>query len=408
MGNGQALEAAYGGGEHASEGGVASEAENATAAYAAHFILSSYFPWRQYVFDALIKKQVGNYSADVKRGASALAIPWQHPSLGLGRMTTAKRWSPFHAGPSERSPRCLAVHAQQTYALYPQLANTTTFVTPAPGKFANTLVGAAKPLAVGTSEYAKELADVASVGEKSSGDRSQYESETATFWAQPAGTSQLAAWLGAGVAAYDGNINAWFLKYSVLFWRPITAIRQGSEGINAQPNWTPFLATPPHPEYPSTHAVTCSAYFRTFQRFLGTDDVKLTLTSDAAGLAPRTYSKLSDAGKECAQSSCKPEFAVKEWDGRAAGSSAVEKIAEGQCASRDIRLTLNGQEMKLVSLVVVMNVTILREVNWGSGEAEDAGSASPAGLFLGLQALSASWAVSNVITDWNAALANSG
>lgn len=30
---------------------------------------------RQYVFDALIKKQVGNYSADVKNKASGIAIP---------------------------------------------------------------------------------------------------------------------------------------------------------------------------------------------------------------------------------------------------------------------------------------------------------------------------------------------
>eukprot|EP00884_Botryococcus_braunii_P023567 jgi/Botrbrau1/9895/Bobra.0080s0024.2 len=320
----QALEAAYVGGEHATGGGVASEAENATAAYAAHFILSSYFPWRQYVFDALIKKQVGNYSTDVQRVASALAIPLAASLIRSRVDDNSQRWFPFTPAPPNGPPGAWQFTPNQTYALYPQLANTTTFVTPAPGKFANTLLGASKPQAVGTSEYAKELANVASVGEKTSANRSQYESETAPFWAQADGTSQLAPWLAvqlaallpnntsirdtaklysqAGVATYDGNINAWYLKYSVLFWRPITAIRQGSEGINAQPIWSPLLATPPYPEYPATHSVTCSAYFRTFQKFLGTDDVKLTLTSDAPGLAPRTYSKLSDAGKECAQS----------------------------------------------------------------------------------------------------------
>ena len=40
----------------------------------------------------------------------------------------------------------------------------------------------------------------------------------------------------------------WHIKYTRLFWRPITAIGQGDGTNAADPTWTPFLATPPHPE----------------------------------------------------------------------------------------------------------------------------------------------------------------
>ena len=56
-------------------------------------------------------------------------------------------------------------------------------------------------------------------------------------------------------AVWDASIAGWGVKYNVLFWRPITAIRQGDgNAANAayvDANWTPTLATPPHPEYPS-------------------------------------------------------------------------------------------------------------------------------------------------------------
>lgn len=40
----------------------------------------------------------------------------------------------------------------------------------------------------------------------------------------------------------------WYIKYTRLFWRPITAITQGDGVTPNDPTWTPFLTTPPHPE----------------------------------------------------------------------------------------------------------------------------------------------------------------
>ncbi|MBY0611874.1 MAG: vanadium-dependent haloperoxidase [Beijerinckiaceae bacterium] len=53
-------------------------------------------------------------------------------------------------------------------------------------------------------------------------------------------------------------------KYKYQFWRPVTVIRAGSAGfghpeIAADPNWSPKIATPLHPEYPCLHCVVGSA-----------------------------------------------------------------------------------------------------------------------------------------------------
>jgi hypothetical protein len=55
------------------------------------------------------------------------------------------------------------------------------------GQGASNLLGPTKPYAVGTSDYAQALRYVANKGEKTSGNRTQYETDSATFWAQVAG-----------------------------------------------------------------------------------------------------------------------------------------------------------------------------------------------------------------------------
>ena len=51
----------------------------------------------------------------------------------------------------------------------------------------------------------------------------------------------------------------WDAKFHYNFWRPITAIRNGDQDNNPaterDAGWTPFNATPMHPEYPSQAAI---------------------------------------------------------------------------------------------------------------------------------------------------------
>lgn len=52
-------------------------------------------------------------------------------------------------------------------------------------------------------------------------------------------------------------------KYFYNYWRPVTAIRSadadGNDDTVGDPTWSPFLPTPPHPEYPAAHGAVTQA-----------------------------------------------------------------------------------------------------------------------------------------------------
>src|SRR5262249_51837335 len=92
-------------------------------------------------------------------------------------------------------------------------------------------------------------------------------------------------------------------KYDYNFWRPVTAIRAGDTDANsstsADPNWSSFLNTPAHPDYPSTHSVAGGAASEVIPRPLNNDQVKFKVTTRPpfAGIV-RSFDSLSQAAKE--------------------------------------------------------------------------------------------------------------
>lgn len=138
--------------------------------------------------------------------------------------------------------------------------------------------------------------------------------------------ARLFALINVGLA--DAGILCWQTKYIYDLWRPVLGIRRAAEDGNAatiaDPNWTPLGApasnstknnfTPNFPSYSSGHATFGAAFFRTLQRYYGTDNVPFTFISDELNgittdnkgnvrpVRPRTFQKLSDAAKENARS----------------------------------------------------------------------------------------------------------
>jgi hypothetical protein len=131
------------------------------------------------------------------------------------------------------------------------------------------------PPSLDSERYRAALAEVHALGGADSSLRTAQQTDVARFWAQ----SSLATYTqvlreviaadprppAAGariVAAFhlieiDQQIAIHAAKYRYVFWRPVTAIRTGSIGaalVDADPTWTPLIATPRHPEYPSGHA----------------------------------------------------------------------------------------------------------------------------------------------------------
>jgi len=106
------------------------------------------------------------------------------------------------------------------------------------------------------------------------------------------------------MAVNDGLIVTFKAKYNYDFWRPYTAIRWANDGNPAtqpDPNWTPYITTPPYPDYTCGLPSTVGAFSEVLRDFFGTDKVPFTFT--ATGLPPsvtRSYTSLSQAAAESA------------------------------------------------------------------------------------------------------------
>ena len=102
------------------------------------------------------------------------------------------------------------------------------------------------------------------------------------------------------LAIADSFITAWDSKIQYVFWRPITAIREGDNDGNSQtagdPAWEPLLNTPNYPDYTSGANNAVGALTRTLELYFGTDDITFTVFSQHPLAVPntRTYHRFSD------------------------------------------------------------------------------------------------------------------
>lgn len=85
------------------------------------------------------------------------------------------------------------------------------------------------------------------------------------------------------VSLADAGITGFGSKYHYNYWRPVTAIRSadadGNPATLQDDTWQPLVGTPRHPEYPAAHAFTLTLFAVTLERFFGTSEIPVTLTS---------------------------------------------------------------------------------------------------------------------------------
>jgi hypothetical protein len=147
------------------------------------------------------------------------------------------------------------------------------------------------PPALTSRRYADDLNETRALGELTSPYRSANDDETARWHtelaqfqlnriarAEVAGDgrdllehARLFALLNLALA--DAATSVFDAKYTYLFWRPVTAIRNADLDDNARtdvdPGWSPFLTTPQHPEYPAAHGVIQTAGTRVLEHYFG-------------------------------------------------------------------------------------------------------------------------------------------
>lgn len=108
------------------------------------------------------------------------------------------------------------------------------------------------------------------------------------------------------LAMADATIACWDSKYTYRFWRPVTAIRIADADSNAltdaDPAWTPFGATPLHPEYPSAHSCASGAAAKFLTSFFGKDIAFSTSTSTCPAGVVRSYESFQALADEIGDS----------------------------------------------------------------------------------------------------------
>ncbi len=101
------------------------------------------------------------------------------------------------------------------------------------------------------------------------------------------------AYAKGGIAGRESAIDCFAMKYKYNCIRPVTYIQKLID-----PNWLPFIITPPHPEYPAAHAYVTGSVMEAISTVLGNDVSFTDHTYDFRGWTPRTYSTLVKAAEE--------------------------------------------------------------------------------------------------------------
>jgi hypothetical protein len=149
--------------------------------------------------------------------------------------------------------------------------------------------------------YARDYNETKNLGGAKSAVRAAEQTEAVRFWRPSSAPGwnqaahQLAAAKGLGLAENarlfallnmgiaNTFIADWDAKFHYNFWRPVTAIRNGdSDGNDAterDPGWTPLIATPMHPEYPSQAAILTGVAAGVLESVFGTGPASLTVTN---------------------------------------------------------------------------------------------------------------------------------
>ena len=192
----------------------------------------------------------------------------------------------------------------------PWLGQVEPFVLDSPSQFRP-----GPPPAISSDLYVEEFEEVRDYGVNVGSLRTAAQTETARFFTDitigplHAGLRDLVTRRGLDISdsarlfaavdlsMADAAIAVWDGKFHYGWWRPITAIREadtdGNPNTVGVPGWTPLIATPPYPDWPSGLCGLIGAASTALSQLNADGRVDLTLTSVAAGVT-RHYDLAAD------------------------------------------------------------------------------------------------------------------
>ena len=289
----------------------AGASQEAAAVGAAYTVLSELFPEQQATFDAQRDRSLAEISDDPTAedagfnfgvevadrilaersndGASFAQVPYT-PGTAAGDYKEIREPDPTKPLPENLDENGL----EKVTALLPEWGRVIPFAIDSVSNF--------RPSGqpdFSSPNYAKDLLEVERLGELSSTERTDEQTEIAQFWSYdrpdtfrpPGQWNQIAqevaidqgnslednALLFAelNVAMADAGIVAWDGKYAFEQIRPVTAIRNADDDNNpnttADPDWEPLIRTPNFPDYISGHSAFGGAAAGVLEDFFGND-----------------------------------------------------------------------------------------------------------------------------------------
>lgn len=272
--------------------------QNLVVAYASHTVLANYFPFEQVtVIDSLLDAQLTALNATeaqqtlskrlgeavaisllekrrtgrefaLRAVKSALNAEGNNPRLGL--------WRYLNNTPAGRAAASF---------VFDNIPIARPYVVPEPRRFIKTYLASLKPPMVPSSEWSKAYASIVEAGRSGNPNRTAEMNVTAAFsacfkvggnvacfpesiWSAITRSSlpptlslydTVETFAKLAVTMHDAIIVLTTLQYGFWFWRPESAMRAGDPDHAPIPNWSPWIQTPPHPEYPSGTVTSYSA-----------------------------------------------------------------------------------------------------------------------------------------------------
>jgi len=283
---------------------------DAAGVAAAHATLVQLFPEQKAALDAAYE-------------ASVVGIPdgaGKSTGIAVGEEVAAKvmAWRASDGADAANTFRPVTTPGTYTTTTLPigtQWGSVTPWVMKSGSQFRP-----APPPSLSSAEWAADYNEIKEVGAKKSTRRTSEQTEIARFWTITGPQSfdpivrQLAAAPGRSLsqnarlfalvemAVADSYIAVFDAKYMYVFWRPITAIRNGdidgNDATERDPGWEPLVDTPLHPEYPCAHCINSGAARAALEAEFGTGPNPLAMASATAPGVTHKWSTIAEYAEE--------------------------------------------------------------------------------------------------------------
>jgi PAP2 superfamily len=172
-----------------------------------------------------------------------------------------------------------------------------------------------------SATWVSDYNEIKEIGEKFSTKRTPQQTESARLWLA-AGPIAYHPWVRqiaiaekmsvidtarfmavVALAEADAIQSVYAAKYHYMFWRPMTAIRNGdTDGNDATERvatWEPLDLTPLHPEYPCAHCILSGAVTAVIQKMTGKADiVEVSVSTPTAPGVVHKFTNLSAIADE--------------------------------------------------------------------------------------------------------------